>query len=240
MEGLSEKDRKRLGTGVLSTLDDGLQVTVRDAAVLMTTVSDNTATDIVFDAVGGPHQVNAALASRGLPGIEALGTAFDWFKALATSMDPACASYSPAELFVKGYPITDPREARAARARYHFAGGTRFGSATADQFGRLLRLLNDRQYCHPSVCDEAMRILALQAASSRIPRYLPPSITVLHKAGDFAPFIANDVGILRTAGGASMILCMFSAGHTRSWGYAEEVISRVALGCTNMVAELTS
>lgn len=230
-------DRKRLGTGVLSTLGDGVKISLLDAAVLMTTVSDNTATDIVFEAVGGPSQVNVSLASRGLNGVEALGTAFDWFKALATSMDPHCGSYTPEELFVKGYPLVVPEEALAARSSFHFESGVRFGVATAREMGKLLGLVESREYADVSVCEEALRILALQGSTSRIPRYLPVSTTVHHKAGDFAPFIANDVGIVRPLGGSPMVLSMFSKGNTEAWGYSEEVISRVARGCMNFFAD---
>lgn len=222
------RDRKRLGTGVLATLDDGVEVSLGDAATLMMTVSDNTATDIVFEAVGGPYAVNDAMLELGLDRITALGTAFDWFASLATSMDPVCASYDAEELFVKGYPLTDPVELRAARARYHFGGGKAFGSATAAQLGSLLQLVADGRYHNRDVCDRAMRVLRLQASTSRIPRYLPDSVAVFHKAGDFAPFIANDVGIIQKEDGRSLILCLLSARHRGPWGHLEEVCSRVA------------
>ena len=222
------RDRKRLGTGVLAALDDGVEVSLGDAATLMITVSDNTATDIVFEAVDGPSAVNDAMLELGLDRITALGTAFDWFSSLATSMDPVCASYDAEELFVKGYPLTDPAELRAARARYHFGGGKAFGSATAEHLGRLLQLVAEGAYHNRDVCEKAMRALRLQVSTSRIPRYLPDSATVFHKAGDFAPFIANDVGIIQRADGRSLILCLLSARHRGPWGDLEEVCSRIA------------
>ena len=182
-------------------------------------------------------QLNAALASRGLDGIQAPGTAFDWFRALAASMDSACASYSPEELFVKGYPVTDREGVLEARTHFHFHSGVRFGVGTADEFGRLMGMLERREYADSSVCEEALRILAMQTSTSRIPRYLPASTIVRHKAGDFAPFIANDVGIVTPWKGSPIILSMFSQKNTKAWGFAEEVMSRVALGCFEYFAE---
>lgn len=224
-------ERKRFGTGVLASLSDDLQVTLADAAQLMITVSDNTATDIVFEAVGGPGPLNEALARRGLTRTAACGTAFDWFRHLATSMDASCASYSPDELFVKGYPLSDPEELRAARNRYHFGGGAPFGVTTAAEFGRLMSMLERGEYTRPTVREQALAILAQQAFRSRIPRYLPAHVTVHHKTGDFCPFIANDVAIIRTPNAPTLVLCMFSSRNTSAWGYSEEALAETARAC---------
>ena len=45
---------KRFGTGVLRTLNDGLNLSLHDAFTLMIIQSDNTATDMVFSKAGGP------------------------------------------------------------------------------------------------------------------------------------------------------------------------------------------
>jgi len=224
-------ERKRFGTGVLASLSDGLQVSLADAAQLMITVSDNTATDIVFEAVGGPSQLNDALARRGLTRTATCGTAFDWFRHLATSMDAACASYSPGELFIKGYPQSDPDELRTARHRYHFGGGAPFGVTTAAEFGRIMSMLERGEYTQPAVRERALAILAQQAFRSRIPRYLPAHVTVHHKTGDFCPYIANDVAIIRTPNAPTLVLCMFSSQNTSAWGYAEEALAATALAC---------
>ena len=43
---------KRLGTGVLALLEEGAEVSLSDAANLMITVSDNTATDLIIESIG--------------------------------------------------------------------------------------------------------------------------------------------------------------------------------------------
>jgi beta-lactamase class A len=53
------------GSGVLTFLHSGLELTLEDAITLMTIVSDNTATNLVLDQIGVPA-VNARLASLGL------------------------------------------------------------------------------------------------------------------------------------------------------------------------------
>jgi beta-lactamase class A len=56
----------RPGSGVLRFLDAGLAPTLHDAAVLMMIVSDNVATDLVLDALGGPEPVNRAVTHLGV------------------------------------------------------------------------------------------------------------------------------------------------------------------------------
>src|ERR1019366_4292652 len=65
----------RPGTGVIRSLDPGVQLTIKDLLTLMIIVSDNTATDLLYDKVGGTEPVNQLMATWGLPSIRATGTA---------------------------------------------------------------------------------------------------------------------------------------------------------------------
>jgi len=56
---------KVTGSGILPLLHGGLQLTVEDALVLMIALSDNTATNLVVDSVGGVGAVNRRLAAQG-------------------------------------------------------------------------------------------------------------------------------------------------------------------------------
>ncbi|MFN5060439.1 MAG: serine hydrolase [Chloroflexota bacterium] len=53
------------GMGILKVLDDGLQPTVRDVAVLMTVISDNTATNMLIDLLG-IDQINQRIQALGM------------------------------------------------------------------------------------------------------------------------------------------------------------------------------
>src|SRR5664279_539825 len=72
----------RPGTGVIRSLDPGVQLTIKDLLTLMIIVSDNTATDLLYDKVGGPGAVNQLMDAWGLNSIRATGTADVWFQAL--------------------------------------------------------------------------------------------------------------------------------------------------------------
>lgn len=222
---------KRFGTGIISSLDAGIKISIRDAAVLMISLSDNSATDILYDVIGGFEEVNICMAELGLNQIKCLGTSFDWFQALASSIDPIAASYEPGELFSKGFGISDKKELHRARADFHFRSGKPFSLASAKQVGQLMNLLTDGKFVNENVSASALQFLSFQVYGSRIPRYLPPDCLIYHKTGDFNPFIANDVAVVQRSDGDRFILCIFSSGNKGVWGDNEEVIARIAQEC---------
>ena len=57
------------GSGTLRDFQPGVQPTLRDLAALMIVVSDNSATNMLLDRVGGPAAVNAAMQALGLSSI---------------------------------------------------------------------------------------------------------------------------------------------------------------------------
>lgn len=222
-----QTQHKRFGTGVLRTLDEGLSLTLRDAAMLMIIQSDNTGTDLCFEAVGGLMAVNQCMRSLGLTSIEATGTCFDWFRAMGVVMDASYANLSPAELFTQGYPALSPVEAAAAREQFHFDGQHPFGLSSARAMGRLLEMIYQAQCASRASCAEMMRMLRLQQFSTRIPKYLFGA-SVPHKTGDFGPFIANDVGLIEPYGKPPVIVCFFNAHHRGIWANLEDAVARMS------------
>lgn len=73
---LREAD-KVAGSGVLKELHEGLQVTLRDLAVLMIILSDNTATNLVVDRIG-MENVNERMRGLGLKSITLARKMYDW------------------------------------------------------------------------------------------------------------------------------------------------------------------
>jgi beta-lactamase class A len=159
---------KRPGTGILRSLDDGAVVTVKDLLTLMIIVSDNTATDVIFEKVGGTEPVNALMRSYGLTSIQATGTADVWFKALA---------------------------AAPSRTEFHNQRKTPYGLSTPRDMGRLLEKIALGQAVSRKASDQMVEMMNGQIYRTRIPKYVDGFQTP-HKTGDFVPFIVNDVGLL--------------------------------------------
>ncbi len=62
---LYTKEKKISGSGILQEFNEGLHLTLHDAVMLMMVMSDNTATNLVIDALGGADSVNARMQSLG-------------------------------------------------------------------------------------------------------------------------------------------------------------------------------
>ncbi|MGI6295315.1 MAG: serine hydrolase [Armatimonadota bacterium] len=93
------RQRKCDGSGVLTHLHDGIEVTFRDLLTLMIIVSDNTATNLVIDTVG-LEKVNKTLDSFGLTKTRLQRKMYDW-EAIAAGRDNIIAAKEGAELLAK-------------------------------------------------------------------------------------------------------------------------------------------
>jgi beta-lactamase class A len=67
-------ERRFDGSGVLRYLDDGLTPTLDDLAWLMIIVSDNSATAMLIEALGGPAEINMTTQRLGCPSTQLNGT----------------------------------------------------------------------------------------------------------------------------------------------------------------------
>jgi beta-lactamase class A len=216
---------KRFGTGVLQYLHDGLNLTVKDALTLMIIQSDNTATDMMYDKVGGPAAVTQTMRELGLKTITSRQTGFEWFRALAASTDPSYFNDSPAALFERGFPET-PRE-DADFARFDADGKSPFGLASPHDIGDLLAKIVEGQAATRPSCDQMMAILRQQQMRTRIPKYIEDAADVGHKTGDFPPFIANDVGFVKTPR-STFVIAVFDDHYHGIYANLEDAVARIA------------
>lgn len=220
-------DHKRLGTGVLMLFDPGATLTLKDAAWLMIVVSDNTATDIVLDAVGGPEAVNATMAALGLDAIRMTGDALAWFRALGGSMDPELATVSPGEFARRGYPFKTPASFSAAREAYHFGAANRqFSIATARALGLLLIQIYENRCASPESCAFIRTILRGQQLQTMLPKYLW-GVVCEHKTGNFPPFISSDIGIFTPSAGSPVIISIITQQHRGQRALVEDTVGRM-------------
>jgi len=200
-------EARRPGTGVIRSLDPGVQLTIKDLLTLMIIVSDNTATDLVYDKVGGTEPVNRLMDSWGLKSIRATGTADTWFKAL---------------------------QAAGGAEKFHQEARTPFGLSSPRDMGKLLEMLEKGEAVSKGASEQMLQIMRGQLYSSRLPRYAS-GWRIPHKTGDFLPYIGNDVGILES-NSRHVVMSVFTAKHFGN-GYAlEDAIGRIAEATGNYFA----
>ena len=179
-------DAQRIvGSGVIQKLDAGLNPTIRDLAMLMIIISDNTATHMLQELVGNAS-INATMRRLGLQNIH-----------LALSMP---------ELFAHGYalpPVPPPSYAamqEAGRSGDMDYTGLAFHrtpqnttSSAADMAALSAMILQGKAGTTAS-CADMMTILRAQQLRDRVPRYLPDG-AVANKTGSFRK-IRNDAGVI--------------------------------------------
>jgi beta-lactamase class A len=189
---------KRGGTGVIRSLDPGVNLTIKDLLTLMIIVSDNTATDLIYDKVGGPDAVNRLMDTWGFKSIRAMTTADAYFKALAAS----------------------------DRTKFAEDGKHPFGLTTARDMGKLLEKIKRGEAVNKKSSDMMLDIMRGQLYTTRIPKYVT-GFRIPHKTGDFLPYVGNDVGILESRN-RNIVLVILDAHHTGVGTYLEDAVGRIA------------
>lgn len=190
------------GSGVLQYLDRGLQPTLRDLAELMIIVSDNWATDILWNRMTKPV-VDATLAELGMIHTSLPMTIFELFATLAR-MDPSTASYDALQEALKNDDAGPDNPARAFDARNDT-------STPADMI-RLLRAIETGDGLTDTSRDAILTIMKHQNFTTIIPSRLPddPEIEIAHKTGSLSG-VKNDVGLV-TSPNARYAIAFFSRG----------------------------
>lgn len=184
---------KVAGSGVLQYLDDGLAPTLRDLALLMMAVSDNTATDLLFDRVG-KARIEATMDRLGLPSIR---VPFDIREMLMELVDLDHSRPG-------GYD-----ELRRRLRLSLGSGGRSMVPAEADRATpadtcRLLARIESRAILDDASCAAIIELMKKIQSATRIPGLLPKGTVVAHKTGSYRR-LRNDVGIVYAPNGPYVI-----------------------------------
>jgi beta-lactamase class A len=183
------EDTKVAGSGVLQFLDDGLNPTLRDLSVLMMSVSDNTATDLLFDRVG-KARIEATMGRLGLASIR---VPFDIREMLMELVD---------------MDHTEPGGYDELRRLLRLSAGSGGRSMIPEQADRttpadmcrLLELIESRAILDPDACTAIIELLKRIQSATRIPGLLPKGTVVAHKTGSYRR-LRNDAGIVYAPNG---------------------------------------
>jgi beta-lactamase class A len=234
----------RGGSGIFRYHDAGLNPTVRDLITQMIITSDNTATDLMIDKVGGKEKVNEFLKQNGVTTSFLVQTVFELFRKPYERLDPQYKSLTYEDVFAlqSNLPqFTDSRRDLIKRIRDGMAAkkiqeqmnklyaedeAYWLGVVTPTEIGHLLEGMEKGTIASKSACAEMIRTLrAQQSGARRIPHYL--SVPVGHKTGDFPPIVANDVGIVYARSGP-IVMSFFTMGNTGVYAETEDRMGQVA------------
>ena len=180
---------KSAGSGILPFFDAGLQPTRRDLITLMIIISDNTATDMTVDLVGGTQVVESAMHALGLTDIFFKLNCKDLLK----SLWPADLAERPIEEIRAWSDAND-----ILRDGVAFLRTGENNVSSANSMTRLNVMLYTGEIVSGAVRDELIRIMHTQQYNQRLPRFLPSGVPFAHKTGTIGPF-CNDSGVITVA-----------------------------------------
>jgi beta-lactamase class A len=190
---------KTLTTGVLLQLQDGLQPTIRDLAMLMNIVSDNTATTMLLELVG-PEYVTNSMHELGLTSIHVNMTVHEMF--LHAFGIPDQPDISVEALRARA------REVQMDYASRTFSRGPDNDVSSAEDMTKLMAMIFRGEVVDREACDEMLAILSHQQYNSRVPRYLP-WYTTYHKTGSMRG-LRNDSGLIYCKEDSHLAFSVFS------------------------------
>jgi beta-lactamase class A len=170
------------GSGVLQFFDTPLSLTLKDALTMMVIESDNTATNLVVDHLGGVNVVDDRIRWMGLQ------NTWLYKKVFLPPVGP-----QPPDQPTFGLGKTTPREMAEVMQR--------FVTCNLDAAGNAPPQAPSPQDLQ--LCKAAMDMLENQQDQTGIPRYLP-GLTVGNKTGA-VDYVRNDVGVVYAKNGPIVI-----------------------------------
>ncbi|MBX5444322.1 serine hydrolase [Sphaerobacter sp.] len=197
------EERHRVpGSGVLQDLDAGVAPTVKDIATLMITVSDNTATDMIYDLIG--REAVAATIER--LGMTNTHLPLDTWEILAGlhDLDPndPTLTYDGLKQALASKPA--PWDCAALRETPDN------DVSTPRDMLRLLEAIHRGEGLSPASREAVIDILKRQKYTTIIPEQLPFGVQAAHKTGTVRG-VRNDVGLV-FAGERTYAVALMSKG----------------------------
>lgn len=201
----------------------GVALSVHNLLELMITQSDNTATDVLTEAAGGPAVVTDWLRRQGVQGqridrdtnlllrdfygVSPEGTFMERFEALAkTDSDLLGKSSRPDPKFDE-----DPRD-------------TSTPNAMADM---LTRIFTGKALSPASTKVLTDIMLRCRTGADRLSGQLPPGTPVAHKTGTIGGTI-NDVGVITLPDGGKLVIAAFVKKSALPYAARERAIAEIA------------
>ncbi|MBI3924703.1 MAG: serine hydrolase [Armatimonadetes bacterium] len=242
-----------IGSGRLQDVANGTSVSLERCVELMETISDNTATDMIFERIG-LESVDKLMHAQGLKSSQIyLTNRQAWLISLAQGSD--FRGLSPAEIAAKWKKLSLSERKKAAarvaqetrsmtlsrfqqledasRARNTHSEDVLVAAAVDNlmsprDLARLLVLLRQGKLLDRRWTRYCLDVLSRQKFNTRIPRMLPSVATVYHKTGTIAG-VVNDAGIVEMDPGNDLAIVVLvrdvAAGAS---GDAETLIAKVA------------
>lgn len=187
-------DRRTIGPSGISAMTDEVEVSIRDLALLMMQVSDNTATDILQEMVG-TENIMSRLRALGLNSTS-ITTDCEGIISLALQ-ELSTDEYATLQNTSTGNPFGLPEDefvaAIAAGESLNARGGN---TSTPREMTELLSLIWTDKAADAEACAKVRRVMGLQFAPHRLSSAYVDGPTISGKTGTFLAGVRNEVGVV--------------------------------------------
>jgi beta-lactamase class A len=221
-------DDRTTGVAGLGAMQDDAELSLRDLALLMITISDNAAADAVLDTVGFAA-VQQAIDDCGLTGTVVVASCRDQYNALVDDLargglSLAQALADPAAL--QGFRVLDP--------------GTTNRSTPRDMTTLLAHIWRD-EAASAAACDEMRRVLRLQVCRHRLGSGFPTdAVRLAGKTGNLLN-LRGEIGVVELPDGHRYAVAVFTRSNSAALTNpaAEAVIGRTARIAVDQLHRMT-
>lgn len=215
------------GSGTISRLldDPGVILSMRNLLELMLLISDNSGTDLVLEAAGGPAAVTSRMRELGIEGLRVdrptVQLIADW---VGIERPPDDASLPPDRFGELYAGLSEEDRRRAAEA---FDRDPR-DTATPRAMASLLRAVHRGEALRPESAGLLLDIMRRsETGRGRIRGLLPPEVPVAHKTGTIGG-TTNDVGSIELPfDRGTVVLVVFVKASEREIEERERTIAQI-------------
>ena len=181
------EDKLRVpGSGVMRELDNDLNLSVKDVATLMIIVSDNTATDMIYNLIGREN-LNRTMQQLGLTKTKTPMSVRELlFNMAAVKVDDTPASFHKVSEMINKWEIDKNCDALKE---------DKSDVSSPGEMIRLLEMVYRNEIMPEKYSQGVIDILKRQKLNTVIPAYLPRGTTHAHKTGGVWS-VRCDVGIV--------------------------------------------
>ncbi|MEU5697082.1 serine hydrolase [Actinosynnema sp. NPDC020468] len=195
--------RYRIGGIGTAGFADDVELSWRDVALQMLTVSDNAATDVLFHRVG-QAAVDRVLADLGLTRTRILGCCEDLTASVLADLgagpdddfEAVLGSATPEQLWKLS--VLDPE---------------RTTSSTPRETTRLLDAIWTDRAAEPEACERVRAIMARQVWPHRLSSGFPSGVRIAAKTGTL-PAARNEAGVVSYPDGRRFAVAVFTLAHS--------------------------
>ncbi len=223
-----QKTDQHLGSGILAELTaPGMRLSVRNLVQLMMMISDNSATDILFEKVGAEN-VNRRLKQFGIEGISVNRTCQELIMDFV-GLDYEKLRGLPIDQVTTEYRKLGRRSPEAFKAAVEAFDNNPEDQSTPLAMTNLLEKIFRKEILDPESCELILSImLECQTGEARIKAGLPRGTSLAHKTGTIAGTV-NDTGIITLPDGQGHVaLTVFTKGFLGKTSEVDDMIAWIA------------